>query len=247
MDNRKKEFIRGLYEIGAVKFGSFIMKSGIESPFYLDLRKVVSYPKLHRLMCGMLSDKAAELDFDVVMGIPYTALPSAAAVADRLEKPLLMLRKEKKTYGAGGLIVGDQDLKGRCLIVDDLITTGSSKFETADSLRAEGFGAEDILVVIDRSSDADVELRAHGLKLHSLISLDELVDPARRRREHRRREGRRDQGLHLESGVERQARRRFQSGERERCPCKRPCGEASRGNEQKEIEPHPVARYRGCG
>lgn len=165
-----------MYEIGAVKFGSFTLKSGLSSPFYLDLRKVISYPKLHSLMCEMLAEKAAELSFDIVMGIPYTALPSAAAIAEKLEKPLLMLRKEKKAYGAGGIIVGDQDLKGRCLIVDDLITTGSSKFETADSLRAEGFEAEDILVVVDRSAGADVELKAHGLELYSLISLDEIVD-----------------------------------------------------------------------
>ncbi|MBI9107748.1 MAG: orotidine-5'-phosphate decarboxylase [Spirochaetales bacterium] len=176
MNNKKKDFIRGLYEIGAVKFGSFTLKSGLESPFYLDLRKVISYPKLHAFMCEMLIEKAAELSFDIVMGIPYTALPSAASIAEKLEKPLLMLRKEKKAYGAGGIIVGDQELKGRCLIVDDLITTGSSKFETADSLRAEGFEASDILVVVDRSAGAEAELKARGLELYSLISLDEIVD-----------------------------------------------------------------------
>jgi uridine monophosphate synthetase len=176
LNSKKKEFIRGLYEIGAVKFGSFTLKSGISSPFYLDLRKVISYPKLHRLMCEMLAERAAELKFDCVLGIPYTALPSAAAIADRLEKPLMMLRKEVKTYGAGGRIVGDQDLKGRCLVVDDLITTGGSKFETADSLKAEGFEVEDILVVVDRSANGDIELKAHGLVLHSLVSLNEIID-----------------------------------------------------------------------
>ena len=176
MDNKKNEFIRGLHEIGAVKFGSFTLKSGIESPFYLDLRKVISHPKLHSLMCDMLAVRAAELEFDCVLGIPYTALPSAAIIAEKLGKPLFMLRKEVKTYGAGGKLVGDPDCKGRCLIIDDLVTTGGSKYETVDELKAEGFDVEDILVVVDRSANADIELKAHGLFLHSLVSLDEIVD-----------------------------------------------------------------------
>ena len=176
MNSKKQEFIKGLYEIGAVKFGTFTLKSGIESPFYLDLRKVISHPGLHSLMCEMLAERAEELDFDCVLGIPYTALPSAALIAEKLKKPLFMLRKEVKTYGAGGKLVGDPDKKGRCLMVDDLVTTGSSKYETADDLKAEGFEVEDILVVIDRSADAEVELKEHGLALHSLISLDDVVE-----------------------------------------------------------------------
>ena len=164
-----------MHEIGAVKFGSFTLKSGIESPFYLDLRKVISHPQLNSLMCSLLAGSAAKLDFDCVLGIPYTALPAAAYIAEKLQKPLFMLRKEEKKYGAGGRIVGDPEKIGRCLIVDDLVTTGGSKFETADSLKAEGFKVADILVAVDRSAGAVAELGRRGLRLHSLVSLDEVV------------------------------------------------------------------------
>ena len=175
METRKEQFIRGLYEIGAVRFGKIILKSGLISPFYLDLRKVISHPELHNIMCELLSDRAATLDFDCVLGIPYTALPSAVSISERLKKPLFMLRKEEKNYGVGGTLVGDPDLKGRCLVVDDLITTGGSKFETTESLEKEGFTVKDILVVVDRSARGTEELAERGLKLHSIVSLDDIV------------------------------------------------------------------------
>lgn len=175
MISKKEEFIRGLYRTGSVKFGNFTLKSGIQSPFYLDLRKIISHPDLHNLMCELLSDYAKKLDFDCVLGIPYTALPSAALIAQKLEKPLFMLRKEEKKYGAGGTLVGDSEKIGKCLIVDDLITTGKSKFETTNQLTKMGFKVEDILVVVDRSARASVELQEQGLNLHSLITLNEIM------------------------------------------------------------------------
>ena len=172
---QQEQLILALDDIGAVRFGSFRLKSGVQSPFYLDLRAAVTRPQLCRAMAELLVARTTALTYDAVVGIPYTAVPIASHISAITGKPLLQLRKERKHYGTGGLVVGDYSAGMRCLVVDDLVTTGQSKLETIEALKAEGLQAEHIAVIIDRSSDAESQLAAHGLQLHALSSVAELV------------------------------------------------------------------------
>lgn len=167
--------ILDLENAGAVKFGNFVLKSGKVSPFYFDLRDIVSKPDIFQRMVDLLVDKVREMAFDVVTGIPYTALPYAAVVAQRLGKPLIYCRKEEKTYGLGGNIVGSYRKGDRCLVIDDLITTGESKIETAEAFEAAGLVVKDFVVFIDRSLKAKEVLGARGYRLHSLVNLEEIL------------------------------------------------------------------------
>ena len=171
----KEQFILELEKIGAIKFGSFTLKSGLTSPFYFDLREMISFPFILEGIADLLVERIKVMEFDVLTGIPYTALPIASLVASKMQKPLVYMRKEEKAYGTGNNVIGKFEKGAKCLVIDDLITTGASKIETAEKYEKEGIIIEDFVVVIDRSSYGTEELAKDGYKLHSLITLDEIV------------------------------------------------------------------------
>ena len=171
----REQFVLELEKIGAIKFGKFTLKSGLVSPFYFDLRDMISFPNLLEAVADLLVEKIRRLDFDVITGIPYTALPIASLVASKMKKPLIYKRKEEKAYGTGGNIIGKYREGAKCLVIDDLITTGASKMETAEAFENEGLKIEDFVVVIDRSANGKIELAKKGYRLHSLINLEEIL------------------------------------------------------------------------
>ena len=171
----KEQFVLELEKIGAIKFGSFTLKSGLISPFYFDLRDMISYPEILDGVAELLADRIKDMEFDVITGIPYTALPIASLVSAKLKKPLIYMRKEEKAYGTGKNVIGKFKQGDICLVIDDLITTGASKVETAEAYEKEGVVIKDFVVVIDRSANGGQELAELGYKLHSIIALDEIV------------------------------------------------------------------------
>ncbi len=172
----KEQFVLELEKIGAIKFGQFTLKSGLVSPFYFDLRDMISFPEILEGVSNLLAEKIKDMDFDVLTGIPYTALPIASLVASKLNKPLVYMRKEEKAYGTGKNIIGKFEKGAKCLVIDDLITTGASKIETAEAYEKEGVIIKDFVVVIDRSSNGKKDLAKSGYELHSLLSLEEILD-----------------------------------------------------------------------
>jgi uridine monophosphate synthetase len=170
-----KSLILDLYAVQAVKFGIYTLKSGIQSPIYIDLRVIISYPPLLKKISSALGTSIGSLSFDLICGVPLTALPIATALSLDYDIPMVMRRKEAKDYGTKKLLEGKFEKGQTCLIIEDVITSGASILETADSLKREGLEIEDAIVILNREQGGKEKLKEHGIELHSLISVFDLL------------------------------------------------------------------------
>jgi uridine monophosphate synthetase len=166
----------GLLDAGCVKFGSFIMKSGIESPIYIDLRLLASHPKLLAMVAGSYLTLIKDLEFDCLAAIPYAALPITTAISLQLDMPMIYRRREAKEYGTQASIEGRFREGDTALVIDDLITTGGSKLEAIEGLTSVGLQVKDVAVLIDRQSRKSESLKAVGYHLHRVLTLDQLLN-----------------------------------------------------------------------
>ncbi|RCK74309.1 MAG: Orotidine 5'-phosphate decarboxylase [Anaerolineae bacterium] len=171
-----KRVADGLLESGCVRFGQFTLKSGIISPIYIDLRRLIGYPSLMVEVASAYLPILAQLNFDRLAAIPYAALPIAAAISLQAGYPWIYPRREAKEYGTKAEIEGEFQAGERVVLIDDLATTGGSKFEGIEKLTQAGLVVKDVVVLIDRQSGAAEALAERGYALHSVFRLSELLD-----------------------------------------------------------------------
>ncbi len=170
------ELADGLLEAGCVRFGEFTLKSGLLSPIYLDLRLLTAHPGLLARAAAAYRPLLGRLTFDRLAALPYAGLPIGTALALQTGRPLIYPRKEVKGYGTQAAVEGTFAAGETAVIVDDLATTGGSKFEAIDRLKQSGLVVRDVVVLIDRQSGASQALAAAGYRLHSVFTLTQLLD-----------------------------------------------------------------------
>jgi len=173
MEN-KKQFFLECYQLGIIKFGRFTLKSGIESPFYVDLRPLASDPKILKRLANYLLDMLPLDNFDLICGVPYAALPMATAMSLESYLPLIIKRKEAKDYGTKKMIEGIYTKGQNCLLVEDVITSGKSLLETIPEIENEGISVSDIVVVLDRQQGGKEMLESKGYRVHTLFTISEV-------------------------------------------------------------------------
>jgi len=170
-----RDLVLRLHDIEAIKFGSFTLKSGIESPIYIDLRLLISYPILLKAISETIWDLIKHKEFELLCGVPYTALPMATAISLSHNIPMLLRRKEAKAYGTKKMIEGKYNSGQRCIIIEDLITSGSSIVETIEPLKYEGVIVKDVVVLIDREQGGRENLTERNVNLYSVLTMSEIL------------------------------------------------------------------------
>ena len=176
MNKPKSLLADGLLEAGCIKFGEFTLKSGLRSPIYIDLRQIISFPKLLGQVAAAYLPVLKGLEFQRIAGLPYAAIPIATAISLAGNYPMIYPRKEVKDYGTKAEIEGEYHVGEMVVVIDDLATTGGSKFEAIKKLTAAGLKAKDVVVLIDRQSGAKEALEQAGFRLHAVLTITELLD-----------------------------------------------------------------------
>lgn len=176
---QRRELSALLHQIGVVRFGEFTLKDGRRSPFYLDMRILVSHPAALARVARAMLQRAEGLRCDRLAGLPYAGLPIAVAMALIAERPMIYARKEMKDYGTKRLIEGEFHAGEVALMIDDVVTSGGAKLDAVTPFRDAGLVVEDVLVIVDRSDGTATALADAGLRLHSVLTVRELFDDLR--------------------------------------------------------------------
>jgi uridine monophosphate synthetase len=176
LDTPLSSLADGLLEAGCIKFGNFTLKSGLQSPIYIDLRQIITYPKLLEQIGAAYLPLLKELKFDRIAGLPYAAIPIATAISLEGNYPMIYPRKEVKTYGTKAEIEGEYHAGETVVVIDDLATTGGSKFETIEKLTGVGLIVKDVVVLVDRQSGAKESLAQAGYSMHAVLTIGQLLE-----------------------------------------------------------------------
>ncbi len=171
-----KQLAQDLVDSQCVRFGEFKLKSGLMSPIYLDLRRLITYPQILKRCALAYVELLREMKFDRIAGLPYAGLPISTAISVAADWPMIYPRKETKEYGTKADIEGLFNVDETIAIIDDLATTGGAKVEAIEKLESAGLKVKDIVVLIDRESGAKESLAASGYTLHAVATLRQLLD-----------------------------------------------------------------------
>tara|TARA_B110001454_G_scaffold106411_1_gene100127 strand:- start:221 stop:829 length:609 start_codon:yes stop_codon:yes gene_type:complete len=175
-----KEFATFLYKNDVIKFGNFTLASGKDSSYYIDLRLVPSFPHQFRRMIknlqNLIIEKIGLDDFDSLASVPTGGLVVTSALAIETIKPLIYVRNKPKEHGTTKSIEGKISAGMKVVMVDDVMTTGTSVLNGIKQLKEAGLSISDVFVIINRLEGADKAFSDMGVQIHQLTDILEITN-----------------------------------------------------------------------
>lgn len=180
----KEELIEELFDIGSIQFGDFVLKVSdgyISTPFYVDMRRIMSHPELMQKVVALIADMTKDLKYELVCGVPYAALPYAVGVSLEINKPMIMSRQTAKHYGTCKTVEGHYNDGQVVLLIEDVIVSGASLLSAADTLCHAGLKVKDVVVLCDRQQGAREKIIARGFTPHVIFTVADLLEVLERK------------------------------------------------------------------
>jgi uridine monophosphate synthetase len=184
MFDSARKVAEALHKSGCIKFGSFKIKSGAQSPYYIDLARLLSEPKalcsiaetaaqaIKQIIVSERIDKLASIELKGALILP--------SIACKVGLPCVVVRKESKAYGVTGRIAGAEVAEGdNVLFFDDVVSEGLSKVDGIKPLQDLGAQVKHLMVVVDREQGGREKLENMGYKVHALARISEVVNALR--------------------------------------------------------------------
>jgi orotate phosphoribosyltransferase len=175
-----KQIATFLVKSNALRFGVFKLSSGKESPYYIDLRILPSFPNYFKPTIEAYKDaikKHVGLDkFDYLCSVPTSGLVYASSLSYEIGKPLVYVRKEAKQHGTSKIIEGYLNSGANVVVIDDVATTGNSVIDAVEAIRSNGGMVRYAVVLIDRLEGASDALKKHDVKLISVAKISDIVN-----------------------------------------------------------------------
>lgn len=184
-ENMAKQAAKILLDTKSILFNPdqpFVFTSGRLSPVYTDMRRMISFPKERSILMDMAAQMLKDLNLDYVAGGETAGIPYAAFIAERLNIPMLYVRKKPKGFGRMAQIEGCMDEAGkRVALIEDLQTDGGSKKVFVDALRAAGAVVEHAFVVFHYGNfpQSYQNMKDWGLNLHAITTWADVLKVAR--------------------------------------------------------------------
>ncbi|WP_202318736.1 orotate phosphoribosyltransferase [Archaeoglobus neptunius] len=162
-----ERLVRRMIDVGALRFGDFLLSSGKRSRVYVDVKLASTFPDILEMIADGIAEKLSGVEFDRVACVELGGVAIAVATSLKLKKPLVIFRKEEKSYGVGGDRIGEIRKGERVVVVEDVITTGRSALSAARRVEKSGGVVGAIIAVVDREES--------GREFMSLLKLSDLI------------------------------------------------------------------------